>query len=215
MDRIELTDIELLEVETESSHPLENVVLSAYERKIKDGIENPSHNESSLFSFFTDATLAQNGHDIEYTKAYKRVIEDVLDYMERNGKLYRDENGCFLQPEAPNPDDPRAYINRGIAYARQDNLDMAMADFNKAIALNPNDAEAYNYRGKAYMSAKNFDNAIEDFSRAIALNPDNPTFYHNRGMVFQEAGDENSATADFLKAERLGGLNWTPLSSPK
>ena len=99
MGEIELTDSKLLEVEEESSHPLENVVLAAYKEQIDDGIENPSHDESSLFSFFTDATLAQAGGDIEYTRAYKRVIEDVLDYMERNGELYREGNWYFLQPE--------------------------------------------------------------------------------------------------------------------
>ena len=99
MGKIEMTDSGLLEVEGESSHPLEIVVLSAYKEQIDEAIENPSHDETSLFMFFTDATLAQKGHDIEYAKAYKRVIEDVLDYMERNGHLYREGNWYFLQPE--------------------------------------------------------------------------------------------------------------------
>ena len=101
MDEIEVRDNELLHVEGESSHRLEPVVLSAYKEKIDDGIENPFHDENSLFMFFTDATLARRAHDIAYHESYKIVIRDVLEHMERNGILCRDEGGCYyLAPEA-------------------------------------------------------------------------------------------------------------------
>ena len=100
MCEIELTDIESLEVEGESSHRLENVVLSAYKEKIDDGIENPFHDEGSLFQFFASATLARRLGDSEYHNAYRIVIEDVLEHMERNATLYRDNQGrYYLRPE--------------------------------------------------------------------------------------------------------------------
>lgn len=100
MGKIEMTDSKSLYVEGEPSHVLENVVLSAYERKIKDGIANPFHDESSLFMFFTAATRDRNFDNVEYHKAYRIVIKDVLDHMERDGVLYCDEEGrYYLEPE--------------------------------------------------------------------------------------------------------------------
>lgn len=95
MCKIELTDNESLYVEGEPSHVLENVVISAYEVQIKDGIANPFHDESNLFMFFTNATRNRNFDNVEYHKAYRIVIRDVLEHMERDETLYRDEEGRY------------------------------------------------------------------------------------------------------------------------
>lgn len=81
------------------------------------------------------------------------------------------------------PDDAKAYYNRGITkYFNGDN-DGAIKDFNKAIGLKRDYIEAYNNRGNAKMNKgyaaktkdekrKWFDRAIIDYKKALQLNPD-------------------------------------------
>src|SRR3972149_6408447 len=52
--------------------------------------------------------------------------------------------------KALNPNYVESYNNRGFAYHKKCQYEMAIEDFNKAITLNPNDAEAYYIRGLAY-----------------------------------------------------------------
>ncbi|MGH6907325.1 MAG: tetratricopeptide repeat protein [Aestuariivirga sp.] len=65
-----------------------------------------------------------------------------------------------------------AYNNRGNAYSNKNEYDLAIADYDKAIALNPEYAEAYNNRGNAYYRKGKYDRAIADYDKAIALNPE-------------------------------------------
>ena len=53
-----------------------------------------------------------------------------------------------------NPRDAIAYYNRGISYRETGKLDLAMADYTRAIELNPKYFEAYNNRGNLYHGAR-------------------------------------------------------------
>ncbi|MFN2182777.1 MAG: tetratricopeptide repeat protein, partial [Anaerolineae bacterium] len=48
----------------------------------------------------------------------------------------------------------------------QDELDLAIENYTKAIALDPQDAEAYSDRGLAYHDKGDYDRAIADFDQA-------------------------------------------------
>lgn len=58
-----------------------------------------------------------------------------------------------------NPNDAKAYVNRGVAYYTRGNLNQAVADFSKAIELDSQFATAYYNRGLAYKSTGNLDQA--------------------------------------------------------
>ena len=77
-----------------------------------------------------------------------------------------------------------AYFNRGLAYGKKGEVDRAIADFDKAIALNPDYAAAYYNRGTAYGMKGDYDRAIADFGRAIKLNPKDADAYNNRGLAY-------------------------------
>ena len=99
-----------------------------------------------------------------------------------------------------NPNYTNAYINRGVAYDKQDDIDRAIEDFNMAIELNPNYAGAYTNRAGAYGKKEDHDRTIEDCNRAIQLNPDNPDAYYNRGTAYGKKGDVDRAITDLTKA---------------
>ena len=82
-------------------------------------------------------------------------------------KLWRISTGLLKS----NPNYSDAYNNRGLVYARQDNLTQAMSDFNQAIEINPSDAKAYFNRGHSYYEQGSFAQGIPDFDKVIEINP--------------------------------------------
>lgn len=71
-----------------------------------------------------------------------------------------------------------AYNYRAFSYVVKGQYDLAVADYNKAIALKP-DADYYDSRGLAYEKEGNRDQAIADFRTALKLAPDNTAFQEN------------------------------------
>ena len=101
----------------------------------------------------------------------------------------------------------KAYYNRGNAYDDKGEVDIAIADFTKAIALNPNYALAYNNRGNAYGRKGDYDRAIADFGRAIKLNPKDADAYNNRGLAYDDKGNKEKAIADYRKVLEIDPSN--------
>ena len=72
-----------------------------------------------------------------------------------------------------------AYYNRGSAYATKGELDRAIANLSKAIALNPKYADAYNNRGRAYEKMGDKEQAIADYRKALEIDPSNQLAKNN------------------------------------
>src|SRR5258708_12892366 len=80
-----------MRIKTES-HPLENITLQAFaDREHHDGV--------SLGYFMAEASRSRSG--IRATRVFVKQAQDVLGYMERQGRLYRDEYGWYRRAEAP------------------------------------------------------------------------------------------------------------------
>src|SRR5258708_37567326 len=80
-----------MQIKTES-HPLENITLQAFaDREHHDGV--------SLGYFMAEASRSRSG--IRATRVFVKQAQDVLGYMERQGRLYRDEYGWDRRAEAP------------------------------------------------------------------------------------------------------------------
>ncbi|UKO98747.1 tetratricopeptide repeat protein [Nostoc sp. UHCC 0870] len=97
---------------------------------------------------------------------------------------------------------PRAafFLNRGILYYELKKWDLAIADYDKAIAINPELALAYINRGILYQELKKWDLAIANYDKAIAINPELADAYYNRGILYKELKKWDLAIADYDKA---------------
>lgn len=65
-----------------------------------------------------------------------------------------------------------AYLSRGVAHIKTNEVDMALGDFSRAISANNESARPHFFRGMAYMMKGEFGNAVSDFTQALALKKD-------------------------------------------
>ena len=77
----------------------------------------------------------------------------------------------LLTHQVLEPNSADTYITGGIAYAKNGEYDLAIADFSKAIELEPETLSAYEHRGVVYYNKGRFHRAIDDFSAVISLTP--------------------------------------------
>jgi tetratricopeptide (TPR) repeat protein len=103
---------------------------------------------------------------------------------------------------------PIAYTNLGSFFANMGQLNKAIENFDKAIALNPNDYLAHSNRGAAFEKMGQLDKAIKSYDRAVTLNPNDFTAYYNRGITFERMGQLKKAIEDFEQAIALNPNNY-------
>jgi tetratricopeptide (TPR) repeat protein len=106
-----------------------------------------------------------------------------------------------------NPEDEKAYGERGKAKLHQGDWTGAISDFSQAIELNPNDEEIYSARGLAKDALKDYTGAATDLNKAIELDPKDAMAYFNRSFVMDETSDFGNEILDFDKVIRLDSLN--------
>ena len=97
---------------------------------------------------------------------------------------------------------PTAYRGRGLAYLRLDKCSLAIADFDKALALKPIDIDAQAYRSSARGCTGDFAGAIADASAMITARGDGLS-YRQRGIYRFASGDFVGAAEDFAKGHDL------------
>jgi tetratricopeptide (TPR) repeat protein len=107
----------------------------------------------------------------------------------------------YDQAIANQPDNVRAYIDRGISYVNLGEYEEAIDNFDTAIDLDSENAMAYGDRGWAYANLNEYDAAIADFVRTLDINPD----YENVTLTIHEGrirlGDYKSIVDDLRAAE--------------
>ena len=82
-------------------------------------------------------------------------------------------------------------------------LDLAVADYGKAIEFARQEGTPYRNRGNIFIQQDKLDEAIEDFSHAIRIDPTDVLAYDSRGSIYLKQGKAGKAIADF---DRLIGL---------
>ena len=149
-------------------------------------IINQRFHENAYSEFHRGLTSQLRGYEAETFEEKQAAYEKSIMYYSRALKL--------------KPDLPDAFLNRGDAYLRKGDFDLALSDFSKAIEMNPNNVNAFLNRGDAYLEREDFDLALSDFNKAIELNSDNADVYIYRGNAYLKYDKSNLALADFSKA---------------
>lgn len=110
---------------------------------------------------------------------------------------------CVAQFQLPKqPEDHRAMIS-GNRKLQGKNIDGAIADFTRAIAINPSNSGYYVIRANAKERKRDYDGAIADCTQAIKISPKDAAGYDCRGIMKQKKGDTKGAEADFARGKQL------------
>jgi tetratricopeptide (TPR) repeat protein len=95
-------------------------------------------------------------------------------------------------------------VNRGILYARVDELELAVADYTQGLSMEPTMGEGYVDRGAALIVLKRYDDALEDIDKGIALGSSRLHIaYYDRGLVHEAMGNIRAAYDDYKKATEI------------
>src|SRR5688572_26479703 len=101
-----------------------------------------------------------------------------------------------------------ALSNRALVRLRKGDLEGALADCDRGLAINPGLLMLYNNRGAIRWAMGNLAGAIADFDQVIAKNPRDASAYNARGHCHMQGGDLARALADFDQA-----IHWNPRSA--
>jgi len=126
--------------------------------------------------------------DCNQDKDRERCIRGCTAYIESN----RDPEGLA-----------NAYHNRAVARMQEGDVDRAIADYDKVIAIMPHYADVYYNRGIAYGMKGDISRAISDYGKAINNNPRDHDAYRNRGDAYRSRSDYARAVADYTSAIAL------------
>ncbi|MFV9507785.1 MAG: tetratricopeptide repeat protein [Oscillochloridaceae bacterium umkhey_bin13] len=160
-----------------------------------------------------DAATART--DLE--QAFALAPQSALAYAVR-GRLgdadYATKCADYEQAISLAPDNPRiavAYNGRGLVCHRaNDRLDLALADYTRALELRPILAVAYFNRGDLYIKLNRYQEAIQDFDVYIALRPQALFAYRTRGFAHEQLGNLQAALHDYVtEVHRSPEDSWT------
>ena len=79
----------------------------------------------------------------------------------------------------------KEYYTYGLEGIKKGGFDVAIAAWEKAIALDPGMFIAYEKLGKAYYTQGRFDKAGEIYRKELKLNPNDPMIYFSLGVVYR------------------------------
>jgi tetratricopeptide (TPR) repeat protein len=95
------------------------------------------------------------------------------------------------------------YDARAKAFSQYRQFDLALSDFDRAVALNPNDKDMLFNRAVTFERKGDFDSSIRDLNEVLRLQPSYPNGNYERGFVRLKQKDYDRAIADLSQAVRL------------
>jgi tetratricopeptide (TPR) repeat protein len=146
-----------------------------------------------------NALLALQPKDSESHLARARTYKQLEKY-----DLALQEFGKAIDKASGIKEKADAYFARGVFYdvtamGKQESVNLAILDYNKAIELDSKDSEKYNFRAGAYIFLGRCDLAIADSNKAIELNPKDGFNYSLRAICLKQDSPE-LAISDYNRA---------------
>ena len=102
-----------------------------------------------------------------------------------------------------------AFFSKGVVYAKQNNIDLALEQFSKALKANPVNAEAYKRMAHTYGEMGNLEKELQCYKKAVEVQEKNPLYaFHLGDVLMKKYGDFRQAHFYLQKAYRLNPDNY-------
>lgn len=101
------------------------------------------------------------------------------------------------------PRSPEVHSELGLALEAAQQLDEALACFDKLIGLKPDFAEAHYNRGNILLALGRFDQAIASFGNTTSIDPNHVSAWNNRGNALLQLGKFEQCFASYSTALTL------------
>lgn len=138
------------------------------------------------------------GRDFDkFAQAFNRAVSAY-----KAGKLGDAEQIC-QQIVSGKPGHFDAFHVLAVVQAALGKNDLALASYDRALALRPNHADALNNRGNTLLALGRLDDALANYDRALAARPNFPEALSNRGTALEKAGRLDEALASYERAIAL------------
>lgn len=129
-------------------------------------------------------------------------LEEVFAHEENNSEI-----GNLKKAVENNPKNYGTYVELGLSYRDQGNLQLAEECFKKALELNPKNEDAYIKLGMLYKDQSELRRAEECFKKVLELNPKNEAAYFELRWLCR-GPDESQQVEKYLnKALELNPKN--------
>ena len=131
-------------------------------------------------------------------------INNCVAIEDRSGQNIKAINDydCAVAIEI-DPQDAKAYFDRGIEKYRLGQNAEAIDEHSRAIIIDPQATDAYVGRGAAKYNLGQYQEAIDDYNCAITLNPQAAEAYVGRGTAKYNLGQHREAIDDYNRAITL------------
>jgi tetratricopeptide (TPR) repeat protein len=104
------------------------------------------------------------------------------------------------------PDEPTLLCERAISLFKNQQIELALDDLNKAVELDA--SNAYRYTSRAFIRAYvDIDGAIVDYQKAIELDPEDEIAYNNLGLLQEQKGNFREAKKSFNESNKIIGYD--------
>ncbi len=91
-------------------------------------------------------------------------------------------------------------MERAVNAHAAGDLDLALALYDRVIAIQPSFAEAWNRRATVYLARENYAEALRDVNEALRLEPRHFGAWGGLGSVMENLGSSDEALAAYTKA---------------
>ena len=154
--------------------------------------KKPENSEAPAIQGYINAKKIANDNELTREqknelerKATEKITEATEKFESKNNEITANYIGLYH------------YVNEDV--------EIALEFYNKAIVLDDKEASFYNNRALAYYKLGDNDSAYQDMSEAIKLDNLEPEYYLGRGYILITRKQKASAIGDFSKAVELDG----------
>ena len=152
---------------------------------------------------------------------YNRAIN--ASNADTKNKYLNAASSVYQQALYEKDDYPQTYLGLGAVYFQQKNFQLALENFEHAIALDKTNLSAYNFAAeccKYFVNSNedaelNLHKAISFYHKADKLNPDNPTILLNIGFLYFRNNDFYNAKKYLSKVAEFPGFTEDQRKSAK